>query len=260
MPKIYKSIILSIILLLQLDTMRSNQKTSQYLQELKHKHPQAFHGNFLFYSALKTKGMLDEAKELLPWLFAAMIFIPLHFILQHIISGFGYRLHAIDFATLNIMLLFMLYVPFILKQAKHSSHSFYQQQKHAPIKLAVVIILQTLNMAYLDSLFLHSILLFFAISFGFVRFYKENLFREETTAQDYFALQQIRRASFWSYKQTIFAKWRYRFMKKGSKQAKAQSIKLQYYLTLHLQLYKYEHEFCKKHKHLDIERYLDSLM
>ena len=260
MPKIYKSIILSIIFLLQLDAMRSDQKTSQYLQELKHKHPRAFHGNILFYSALKTKGMLDDIKEFIPWVLAASIFIPIQIILTHFISQAGYALHATHLASLLLMLIFMLYAPAILKQAKHSSHSFYQQQKHTPIKLAVVIILQALNMVYLDSSFLQHVLLFFAISFGFVRFYKENLFREETTSQDYATLQQIRRISFWSYKQTIFAKWRYRLMKKGSKQAKMQSIKLQYYLALHLQLYKYEHQLCKKHKHLDIEKYLDSLM
>jgi hypothetical protein len=240
--------------------MRSDQKISQYLQELQVKHPQALRGNFLFYSALKTKGMLDEVKELLPWLLGAMIFIPVHFILKDLISQFGYATQALHFATLSIMLLLMFYVPLILKQAKHSSHSFYQQQKHAPIKLAAVIILQAINTAYLDSVFLQGVLLFFAISFGFIRFYKENLFREHATKQDYYALQQIRRASFWSYKQTIWAKWRYRLMKKGSKAAKLQSAKLQYYLTLHLQLYKYEHEFCKKVKHLDIEKYLDSLM
>ena len=240
--------------------MRSDQKISQYLHELEAKHPEAVRGNFLFYSALKTKGMLDELKELLPWLLAAMIFIPSHFILKDFISRLGYVDQALHFASLSLMLLFMLYVPLILKQAKHSSHSFYQQQKHAPIKLATIIILQALNIAYLNSVFLQGVLLFFAISFGFVRFYKENLFREQSTAQDYYALQQIRRASFWSYKQTIWAKWRYRFMKKGSKKAKLQSIQLQYYLTLHLQLYKYEHEFCKKVKHTDIEKYLDSLM
>ena len=240
--------------------MRSDQKISQYLQELQHKHPQALRGNLLFYSALKTKGMLDELKELLPWLFSAMIFIPLHFILTAWISNLGYAPQALHFATLSIMLLLMLYVPLILKQAKHSSHSFYQQQKHAPIKIALLIILQALNTAYLESVLLQGILLFFAVSFGFIRFYKENLFREHTTAQDYYMLQQIRRASFWSYKQTIWAKWRYRLMKKGTKQAKLQSIQLQYYLTLHLELYKYEHEFCKKVKHLDIQKYLDELM
>lgn len=240
--------------------MRSDQKISQYLQELEAKHPQALRGNFLFYSALKTKGMLDELKELIPWALAALIFIPSHFILKHFIIRFGYAEHALHLATLSIMLVFMLYVPLILKQAKHSSHCFYQQQKHAPIKLAALIILQALNMAYIDSVFLQGILLFFAISFGFVRFYKENLFREQATLHDYSALQQIRRASFWSYKQTIAAKWRYRLMKKGTKQAKLQSVKIQYYLTLHVQLYKYEHEFCKKVKHTDIEKYLDSLM
>lgn len=240
--------------------MRSDQKISHYLQELQHKHPQALRGNFLFYSALKTKGMLDELKELLPWLLAAMIFIPIHFILTAWINHLGYAEQALHLATLSIMLVLMLYVPLILKQAKHSSHSFYQQQRHAPIKIAVLIILEALNTAYLESVWLQWILLFFAVSFGFIRFYKENLFLEHTTAQDYYALQQIRRASFWSYKQTILAKWRYRLMKKGTKQAKLQSIQLQYYLTLHLQLYKYEHEFCKKVKHIDLQKYLDDLM
>ena len=120
--------------------------------------------------------------------------------------------------------------------------------------------LQALNMLYLDSMFMLYLLLFFAISFGFVRFYKENLFREQTTSQEYYILQQIRRASFWSYKQTLLAKWRYRLLKKGSQQAKLQSLQMQYYLSLHLELYKYEHELCKKYKHTDIEKYLDSLM
>lgn len=240
--------------------MRSKPSPLQYLQELQKKHPQAFRAQFILYSAIKTKGMLDELKELIPWLLSALIFIPFYILIKTSISNLGYELQAAHLASLTLMLLFMLYVPCILKQAKHSSHSFYQQQKHTPIKLTVLVVLQALNMLYLDSMFMLYLLLFFAISFGFVRFYKENLFREHTTSQEYYILQQIRRASFWSYKQTLLAKWRYRLLKKGSQQAKLQSLQMQYYLSLHLELYKYEHELCKKYKHTDIEKYLDSLM
>lgn len=240
--------------------MRSKPSPLQYVKELQKKHPQAFRSQFLFYSAIQTKGILDELKELIPWVLSSLIFIPIFILLKYWIMTLGYAMQAAHLAGLGLMLLFMLYVPLILKQAKHSSHCFYQQQKHAPIRLTVLIMLQAVNMLYIDSLFMLYALLFFAISFAFVRFYKENLFREETTTQDYYILQQIRRACFWSYKKTVVAKWRYRIMKKGTPEAKLQKIKLHYYLALHLELYKYEHELCKKYKHTDIEKYLDSLM
>ena len=239
--------------------MSIDQKTLHYLQQLKLKHPEAFRGGHLFYGCLKTKGIMDELKELLPWLLAGAVFIPIQILFSQYLDRQGYA-HASQLASLLIILCFMCYAPLIIKQAKHSSNSFYQQHRSTPLKLACLIIVQACNLAYLDSAFVQGLILLFAINFGCIRFYKENLFRAETTLQHYAHLHMIRCACFWSYKRTIQAKWRYRLMSKHSAKRHQHARQVQYYLNLHLELYKYEHELCKRYKYLDLEKYLDSLM
>lgn len=106
-------------------------------------------------------------------------------------------------AVLAVMLFFMLITPLVIKQMKHSSVSLYKQLCHTPIKLAVIILLQAINIAYVESSFLQSLLFFFAMSFGFVRFYKENLFRDHSDSHQYYYLQETRRVCFWSYKTSL---------------------------------------------------------
>ncbi|WP_411688492.1 hypothetical protein [Acinetobacter indicus] len=50
------------------------QQPLLFLQQLQQHHPAAFKRNFLLYGAIKIKGMLDEWKEILPWVLALLIF------------------------------------------------------------------------------------------------------------------------------------------------------------------------------------------
>ena len=243
--------------------MISNKQAAVFLKQMREDYPSAFKRNYLFYSMIKTKGILDELKELVPWLLAVMIFVSCsmslsHFIALHFPQFDFFRSHSI--AVLIIMLIFMLYSPLVIKQIKHSSNSLYQQLRHTPVKLAVLIIIQSINIAYIESLFLHIILFFLALSFGFVRFYKENMFRENTQSEQYFYLQETRRICFWSYKQIIKIKFKMHFKAKHSQARHALEQQQKIFIELYMQLIRYENELCKTHKHLDVETYLDSLM
>lgn len=243
--------------------MISNKQTALFFKQMQQQYPSAFKRNYLFYSMIKTKGILDEIKELIPWLLAAMIFVSLAMSLSHFILVYFPQFdtfHAHGIAILGIMLTFMLYTPLVIKQIKHSSNSLYQQLKNTPIKLAVLIVLQALNIAYLESSFVQVILFFLALSFGFVRFYKENMFREDTLNQQYFYLQEIRRICFWSYKQVLKTKFKRYFQAKNSNAQLQLEKQEKQFVDLHIQLLRYENELCKTHKYLDVETYLDSLM
>lgn len=243
--------------------MSTPQQVSIYLQQLQKKYPQAFKRNYLFYSQIKTKGVLDELREFIPWVLAAMIFVSIDFVLGHYIETNFQQFDATQakgIAILIIMLFFMLIVPIIIKQIKHSSTHLYLQFKNIPLKLAVIIILQTLNIAFIQSMFLQGVLFFFALSFGFVKFYKENMFRENTSNVDYYQLQQVRRACFWSYKQALKAKSKLKYLSKNSAKAQQTQTQLAQYLELHLQLLKYENDMSKSYKFIDLDEYMDSLM
>ncbi|NNP71576.1 hypothetical protein A7P53_03810 [Acinetobacter defluvii] len=243
--------------------MRTSQQVSIYLQQLQKKYPQAFKRNYLFYSQIKTKGILDELREFIPWVLAVMIFVSIDFVLGNYIATHFQQFDATQakgIAILIIMLFFMLIVPIIIKQIKHSSTHLYQQFKNIPLKLAVIIILQSLNIAFIQSMFLQGVLFFFALSFGFVKFYKENMFRESTSHIDYYQLQQVRRACFWSYKQALKAKSKLKYLNKNSVKAQQAQTHLTQYLELHLQLLKYENEMSKSYKFIDLDEYMDSLM
>ena len=243
--------------------MISKQQTVLFLKQLRQEYPSAFKRNYLFYSMIKTKGILDELKELIPWLLAAMIFISLAISLGHLIALQLPQLSAFraqGTAVLAIMLLFMLYTPLVIKQIKHSSISMYQQLRHTPVKLATLIVLQTINIAYIESIFLQGILFFFALSFGFVHFYKENMFRADTQVEQYFYLQEIRRICFWSYKQIFKTKLKRLISTKNSVPYKTAQQQEKQFVDLYMQLIQYENALCKTYKHADIESYLDSLM
>ena len=240
-----------------------DQQAKQLITELRQQYPQAFKWTFLFYSQIKTKGILNERKEFIPWILALMIFIPLCVLIQQYVQQAMPTLTIFDaytYAVLGILLFFMLVTPFIIWQIKHSSHSLYQLILHAPIKLTVLIILHTLNFAFLQSFFVLGMILFFGVSFGFVRFYKENLFRDETHTVQYFYLQEIRRGCYWAYKKSLCLKiklWLKLHPKKAAKQLK---IDLEQFARLHTDLLKLEHQYCKKIKHIDIDRYLDEAL
>ena len=241
--------------------MLNTTDVSLYLQQLQNQHPQAFNRNYLLYSQIKTKGLLKETKELIPWLLAAMIFVSISISLTSTITQYfpqldEFRANAI--AVLSIMLFLMLIVPIIIKQIKHSSTHLYQQLRHTPIKIAVLIIVQSLNIAFIHSVLLQGVLFFLALSFGFVKFYKENMFRDHTQNIDYYNLQQIRRICLWSYKQAIKAKFKLKISKHGTPQSKILEQQFSYFLELHLALIQYENKLCKNYKFLDLDHYLDS--
>ncbi|MGE8652148.1 MULTISPECIES: hypothetical protein [unclassified Acinetobacter] len=243
--------------------MTQNKQAVLFLQQLKLQYPAAFKRNYLLYSMLKTQGILDELKELLPWIIAAMIFVSLSMSIHQAIQYYfpsmsDFRSNSI--AVLSIMLFFMLAVPVVIKQIKHSSISLYKSLKNTPFKLAVVILLQLLNIAFLQSQFVQSVLFFFAISFGFVRFYKENLFKGESSSEQYYVLQETRRICYWSYKQMLKAQFKLKLCTaSGTKQIqlKEEFTKFQ---TLHIQMLHHENQLCKKLKHKNVENYLDELM
>lgn len=243
--------------------MISNTQTEKYLQQLHQQHPQAFKRNFMLYGQIKTKGILDELKELIPWVLAVMIFVPFAFGFAELISEAYPKFDffkSFAISALGISLFFMLSCPVILKQIKHSSTSLYQQLQHTPVKLTALIILQTLNIAFAQSWFLVGVLFFFAMSFGFVKFYKENMFRSSATTVQYHYLQEIRRICFWAYKRTLVLKLKLVFSNKKSEQYQQLLTQKHDYVELYVELINFENKLCMTHKHTDLENYLDSMM
>ena len=243
--------------------MVSDKQAALFLKQLQIQYPTAFRRNFVFYGMLKTKGLMDEIKEFIPWILAIMIFVSLSLSLGHYIESHFLRFTAFQaqgISALCFMLLYMLYVPLVLKQMKHSSRSYYEQQQHAPIKIAALIILQAVNIAFIESTFLQIVLFFFAMGFGFVKFYKENLFRNSATHVGLYYLQELRRFNFWSYKQIIRLKIMLQFSKKNTATYQQKLKQLQHFKNLHLKSMQMEQQLCLTHKHQDLENYLDSLM
>lgn len=237
-----------------------DQQAKQLVLELRQQFPQAFKWTFLCYSQIKTKGILDERKEFIPWVLAMMIFLPICFSLQQALQQYFPQMTTFDtyaYPVLAVSLFLMSVTSFIIWQIKHSSHSLYQLIQSTPIKLTVVIVLQGLNFAFLNSLFALGVLLFLSVSFGFIRFYKENLFRDQSNSDQYFYLQEIRRACYWSYKRSLALKLKLKFLKNNHQQNKLWRAELQQLATLHTQLLKLEHQYCHKIKYIDIDRYLD---
>lgn len=243
--------------------MISNKHTASYLKQLQQLHPSAFKRNFILYGQIKTKGILDELRELIPFGLALSIFVPLSYVLSELIASHqpkfeGFQASA--FATLTIMVFFMLVAPVVLKQVKHSSVSLYAQLKNTPIKLTVLILLQALNITFIESWFIQGILFFFAMSFGFIKFYKENMFREKTTSEQYYYLQEIRRACYWTYKQSVKLYIKLIFTSKSSvKYTELEKCKVQI-ANLHTELMNYENKLCMTHKHTDLDKYLDDII
>ena len=77
------------------------------LQQLETLYPAAFKRNFLLYSQIKTRGILDDWRELVPWVLAVMIFIPISLILQNFFSNHLEKLDAfqsLSYAIISILL------------------------------------------------------------------------------------------------------------------------------------------------------------
>lgn len=233
------------------------------LQHVQSLHPAALKKNYLFYGQIKTKGIWDDPKEFIPWVLALMIFVPCALLLKDLfilcfenISPFRAQACAI----LSLQLFLMSINPLIIKQIKHSSHSVYHHLRHTPIKLTVTILLSGLNIAFLQNLFCMWLLLFITVSFGFVRFYKENLFRTQSNDAEYYQLQQLRRACFWAYKQTRILRFKLIFCTARSKAYNQLKQQLNEYADLHTHLFNAEHQFCKKIKHVNVDSYLDEML
>jgi hypothetical protein len=237
-----------------------DQQAKQLVIELRQQFPHAFKWTFLFYSQMKTKGLLDERKEVIPWLLALTIFIPLclsssMFLAQQFSQMSVFDRYAYPVLALDVF--FMAVCSYILWQIKHSSHSLYQLVQHTPIKLTVLIVLHAINFLWLQSLFLLGVLFFFTLSFGFIRLYKENLFRDQTNSDQYFYLQEMRRICFWSYKRSLMLKLKLRLSSQSHAKTHIWQSELKQLAQLHTQLLKFEHQYCHKIKYIDIDRYLD---
>lgn len=244
-------------------TYMQNQQVTVLLQQLQLLYPAAFRHNYLFYGQIKTKGVLDDRREFIPWILACMIFIPISFALKDVLSSVLAPLSSFEahsYACLAILLFLMLVVPLVIKQIRHSSHSLYQHVRHTPIKLTAVILLFALNIEFLHSQWVMWVLLFFGVSFGFVRFYKENLFRQNTQGTEQYQLHQLRRICFWAYKQSRLTRLKLRLMSANNPKYQTLQRQLNQYADLYSQLLKLEHQYCKRIKHIDIESYLDEML
>lgn len=243
--------------------MINNKHTEDFLKELHQQHPSAFTRNFILYGQIKTKGLLDEPKELIPFALALIFFAPLSYLLSHVITAIqpnyeGFQAGAI--ATLIIMLLFMTVSPFVLKQIKHSSVSLYNQLKTTPIKITALILLQAINIIWIESWLMQGILFFFAMRFGFIQFCKENMFRQTTTPEQFKHIQDIRRICYWTYKQSIKLHLKLMFTSKTSQHYITLLNKKLQIASLHTELINYENKLCMTYKHTDIDKYLDEVM
>ncbi|NHB57739.1 hypothetical protein G9F32_06790 [Acinetobacter sp. 194] len=243
--------------------MMPKLKTSEYLKQLQATYPQAFKWNYLFYGQLKTKGILDEAKEFIPFILALMIFTPISMGLAEIITLYLPQFDSFQaqgISILTIMLFLMMVTPLIIKQIKHSSSSLYAFLHNTPIKITALILLQALNLLFIESWIMQGVLFFFALIYGFVKFYKENMFRPNVTHGQYYELQQVRRACFWAYKQVRKYSLKKQMTRKNSNEYLQYTQQQEKFIQLHLELFQLENKLCMKHKHLDMEKYLDSLM
>ena len=235
--------------------MLTDQQVLADIQQLQQKYPDAFKYPSIWYGSYKC----HHLGSIIPFLLALIIFLPCVLVIEAMLtlhSAFAPK----GLGSIIMMLLFMLYVPFLIKQAKHSSHLFYQQQCHAPIKITLCIVVQAINVMYWQSRILESLTLTFAMSYGFVRFYRENHFLAHTQSYHFYALQQIRRACWWSYRRTEQHRIALKYTQAGSEAYQQQQKSLQSCLELHLSLYQYEYQLCTQYKKPYIKTMLDEII
>ena len=89
------------------------------LQQLETRYPAAFKRNYLLYSQIKTRGILDDQREIIPWVLAVMIFIPISLILKNFYLTHLENLDPLQshsYAIISILLVLMWVLPFVIKQ------------------------------------------------------------------------------------------------------------------------------------------------
>jgi hypothetical protein len=243
--------------------MITQQKASLYLEQLQQNHPQAFKRNFLFYGFIQTKGALDELKEFIPWLIALTTFIPLIYFLSHYIHLFFEQLsdfQAQASAIICLMLFFMLILPLVIYQIRHTSLRLYQNIKNLPFKLAILIILQAINLKFFESVFLQGVLFFLSLSYGFIACYKENLFKSNITLKDQYILNQFRKACFWSHLHICKLSLTLLLTRKTSVKYQQRLDQKSQFQTLNNQAHQFEDQFYQSIKYINLESYVDELM
>lgn len=243
--------------------MITQQQTIERLLPLLKQHPQAFKRSFLFYGFIQVEGALDTWKELIPWLIAFTIFLPTTYLIHYFIQLNFIQISSFQSYSISailITLFLMVILPFIIYQIRHSSHQLYTSLKNAPFKVTLLIILQAINLKFFESSLLLSLLFFLSISYGFIGFYKENLFKPYTAQPDQYNLKLIRNACFWSHLKIIQLSIRIKLSKKSSQnyqQILAQKSSL---IQLNTELNSLESELYKSLKYADLETYIDELM
>ena len=243
--------------------MMTQKQANQYLNQLKENHPEAFKRNFLFYGYIQTKGALDELKEVFPWIIALTTFIPLLYLISLFINHTFTNLsmfQAQAIAVLCMMLLFMLILPLVIYQIRHSSSRLYTNIKNLPFKLSILIILQAINLKFFESILMQGVLFFLSLSYGFIACYKENLFRSNSMPSDQVTLNQIRKACFWSHLQIVKLSIKLTFTPKSYKNRSTLTNKRNYFASLNKELNQFEDKYYQFAKYLDLESYVDELM
>ncbi|WOE31431.1 MULTISPECIES: hypothetical protein [unclassified Acinetobacter] len=240
--------------------MMTQQQILERYNQLFNQYPEAFKKPRLLYGLIPVHGALDEWKEFLPWLIAGIIFIPsvylLHVYLLHEVGNFLSYAIGILFITLC----FMLISPFIIYQIRHSSTHLYQSIKNIPLRITILIILQAINIKFLESSLLLSALFFFSISYGFIGLIKENLFKPHTSSQVLVQLRHIRQACFSSHLQVVKISLKMKFYKKSSAYYPHLQQQRNTAIQTHQTLQKFEKALYQNLKYINLETYIDELM
>ena len=88
-------------------------------------------------------------------------------------------------------------------------------------------------------------------------FIEKILFKENSKNTEHYQLQQLRKICFWAYKQTCLIRLKLRFYSSHDPRYAELKQQLNHYAGLYTRLLKYEHQYCKTIKHLDVDSYLD---
>ena len=240
--------------------MQHNTQTYSVTQ-LQSRYPEAFRHNYLLFGVIKTKGILDEKKEFTPWLIVCISILPFLILMFYTLkTTFSFNVfHSLAISCGALTLILMCIAPLVIYQIRHSSVSLYQNLRRTPLKITILFVLQTVNYLYWQSMTVTVVLTYFLILFGFIRFYKENLFRTHTTSEQQNHLQLIRQICWWSYYRSLILRTKIFLISKNNSKYHRYLRKLKEMKNLHLNMMTLEHQMCKKYKHLTASSYIDSL-
>ena len=233
-----------------------NEPLLQEIQNLVEDYPKA-QKQILLFSCLKVTGVFDDKKEIIPWILACMIFIPIGLSIKtYLIEWFPLWtvFQGSHIALLSVTLFFMLILPIIIFQIKHCSSNLYKQHRNIPTKLAIVIVLEAINLIWIESLFMQVSLFFVALSLGFTRLYKENLFRKQDIVQNHY-LNQIRKLCFWSYQKSALLKLKLKFKQNIALQNEYDDMQ-----KLNQAANQLEKQLYSQLKYIDMESYIDEIL